>query len=103
MLTEEHSHEVGEPEEQKKNCANCILEESLRGLSRFEVAALNWYYGNISQFTLDCGLMPGLFEDLKLDGVDREIFLRAMTIVHRTEQKIQNEKIKLEMERKKNG
>ena len=94
---------MGEPEEEREACANCALERELKRLSKFEAAAVNWYYGNVSQFTLDCGLMANLFQDLKLEGVDKELFLRAMAMIHRTEQKIQNEKMRLEMEKRRNG
>jgi len=47
-----------------------------------DLAIWIWYHAKATQFVQDFNLMPTLFKNLNLDGVDGELFLRKINMIH---------------------
>ena len=43
-----------------------------------------WYATHASLFVQEYGLMPGLIADLGFEGMEREMFLARMALIHST-------------------
>ncbi len=52
-----------------------------------------WYVQNASLFVQEFGLMPRLLDDLRLDGMERQMFLARMAMIHATVAKVRSREI----------
>jgi len=60
-------------------------------LSRFEKDCLDWYYENISPFSIEVGIASDVIREMKMDKVERRIFLKAMNLIRLNQIEIENE------------
>jgi hypothetical protein len=67
-------------------------------MSAFELAAWNWFCGNVSRFTIEAGLLPALIMDLKLKDRIRGMFIKALSMVNQTADRIAFERAHKEAE-----
>ena len=51
-------------------------------LSDHDLVIWIWYHAKATQFVQEFNLMPTLFKELNLDGVDSELFLRKINMIH---------------------
>ncbi|MCK4759028.1 MAG: hypothetical protein KAT69_03220 [Candidatus Aminicenantes bacterium] len=47
-----------------------------------DIAIWIWYHGHVNQFVQEFNLMPALYKDLNLNGVDEELFLKKISMIH---------------------
>lgn len=57
----------------------------------------NWYFANCTKFAQDFNLLPELIKGLGMDRKSLELFLRKLSLIHLTIQKIQQEEMESEM------
>ena len=63
-------------------------------MSAFEIAAWNWYQGTVSTFSMQAGIVAEAFRDLKLKGKVRQMFMKALDMIHLSESAIMAERLK---------
>ena len=59
---------------------------------------MGWYYANVNTFTLEAGVMGELIRDVGLTGMDRQLFLRAQSMIYTSQQVIAHMKAQREAE-----
>lgn len=94
LKTEDHQHEVGED---TTKCANCQLARAAGQLSEFEVAVWNWYWENVTMFTLRAGAVAALIAE-ETRGVSRQtkaFFIRALSMIDATMEAVDVERRKI--------
>lgn len=85
MSPERHRHEPGED---TSRCINCIADTLIGGMTPWETFCMGWYYANVNSFTLEAGLIGELMRDLRLRGIERILFLRALGMLYAGQQAI---------------
>ncbi len=63
-------------------------------MDAFEVAAWNWYCDTVSTFALEAGIVAEAFRELRLRGKVREMFMKALGMIHDSEARIMAEKLR---------
>ena len=91
LAPEDHEHEIGED---ITRCANCVLTKLEEAMSDFETAIWNWYWTNVSPFAMAGGLMPMLITDTGIIGRARTWFIRGLSLIRNTFDRIADEKNK---------
>ena len=78
MPPDDHVHEVGDD---TTRCTNCILDQLGGEMSAFELATWNWHCKNVSQFTINAGLLPAIILGYKFADHVRELFTTMLNMI----------------------
>ncbi len=67
-------------------------------MSAFELAAWNWYCGNVTEFTINSGLLPAIIANFNFKDHVREFFTRALSMIYSTMNSVSDAMAKKEAE-----